>query len=100
MMQVFSMRWAIRGISSEISIPGTEVAIERNGPPVDVPGLGSHVSSWLEPPANHSRITRLFFRFSSLASAGCFKTSRSVMSAANAAAPAATVPRKPRRFKA
>ena len=30
----------------------------RNGPPVARPGLGSHVSSWLAPPASHSRMTR------------------------------------------
>ncbi len=49
MMQVRSIRAAIFGISSEMWTPGTEVGIERNGPPVGVPGLGSQVSSWLEP---------------------------------------------------
>ncbi len=38
-------------------MPGTDVGIERNGPPVGVPGLGSQVSSWLEPPASQSRMT-------------------------------------------
>ncbi len=38
-------------------MPGTDVGIERNGPPVSVPGLGSQVSSWLEPPASQSRMT-------------------------------------------
>ena len=59
MMQVWSIRWAILGISSEMWMPGTAVGIDRNGPPVGVPGLGSHVSSWLEPPASQSRMTRL-----------------------------------------
>ena len=30
-------------------VPGTEVGIAWNGPPVSVPGLGSQVSSWLAP---------------------------------------------------
>ncbi len=59
MMQVWSIRWAIFGISSEISIPATDVWMERNGPPVSAPGLGSHVSNWLAPPASQSRMTRL-----------------------------------------
>ena len=70
MMHVWSIRWAIFGISSEIWTPGTAVGIERNGPPVGVPGLGSQVSSWLEPPASQSRMTRFSFRLSSPASTG------------------------------
>ena len=70
MMQVWSIRWAIFGISSEMWMPGTDVGIDRNGPPVGVPGLGSHVSSWLDPPASQSRMTRFSFRFSSPASTG------------------------------
>ncbi len=31
-------------------MPGTDVLIARNGPPVSVPGLGSQLSSWLKPP--------------------------------------------------
>ena len=29
----------------------------RNGPPVARPGLGSHVSNWLDPPASQTKIT-------------------------------------------
>src|SRR5436190_676061 len=35
------MIFAVRGSSSEMCRPGTEVGIARNGPPVAVPGLGS-----------------------------------------------------------
>ncbi len=45
MMQVCFIRLAICGINSEMWMPGTEVGIARNGPPVGAPGLGSHVSS-------------------------------------------------------
>ena len=38
------------GSSSQMWMPGTEVGIARNGPPVAVPGLGSQLSSWLRPP--------------------------------------------------
>ena len=69
-MQVWSIRAAIFGISSEMWMPGTEVGIDRNGPPVGAPGLGSQVSSWLEPPASQSRMTCFCFCFSSAASAG------------------------------
>ena len=62
--------------------------------------MGSQVSSWLEPPASQSRITRFCCFFSSPARAGCFRTSSPVMSAANAAAPAARVPRNRRRSTA
>ena len=51
-------------------MPGTEVGIARNGPPVAAPGLGSQVSSWLAPPASQSRMTRFCCFFSSPASAG------------------------------
>ena len=99
MMQVWCIRAAISGMSSEMWIPGTDVGIARNGPPVGAPGLGSQVSSWLEPPASQSKITRFWFRFISAASAGELKISRAVMSAAEAKAPAASEPKKPRRFK-
>src|SRR5262245_27912193 len=37
-------------------MPGAVVAIGLNGPPVSVPGLRSHVSSWLWAPCIHSRM--------------------------------------------
>ena len=96
-MQVSFIRFAIFGINSEMLMPGTDVGIDRNGPPVGVPGLGSQVSSWLEPPASQSRITRFCCDLSAPAKAGCLRTSSTVMSAATAAAPAAIAPRNPRR---
>src|SRR5207253_10449232 len=50
---------AVRGISSETDVPGTLVAIARKGPPVSVPGLGSHVSSWLAPPRSEEHTSEL-----------------------------------------
>ena len=97
MIVVRSIRLAILGISSEIWIPGTLVEIARNGPPVEVPGLGSQVSSWLEAPANQSRMTRFCCFLSSPARAGALNTFRPLMSAANAEAPAAIAPRNWRR---
>jgi hypothetical protein len=44
------------GHSSQISIPGTAVAMGLKGPPCSVPGLRSKVSLWLGPPAIHSRM--------------------------------------------
>jgi hypothetical protein len=78
--------------------PGTAVWIERNGPPVGAPGFGSHVSSWLAPPASQSRITRFCCFFISPARAELASRSMPVMSA-NAVVPsaAAAVPRNPRR---
>ena len=40
-------------------VPGTDVGIARNGPPVSVFGLGSQLSSWLKPP--DSQMTRICF---------------------------------------
>src|SRR5262245_2631053 len=37
-------------------MPGTLVAVSLNGPPLACPGLRSKVSSWLGPPAIHSRM--------------------------------------------
>ena len=54
----------------DVRAPGTSVWIARNGPPVVAPGFGSHVSSWLAPPASHSRMTRFCVFFSSPARAG------------------------------
>ena len=100
-MQVCFIRWAIFGISSEIATPGTAVGIDRNGPPVAAPGFGSHVSSWLAPPASQSRITCFSCFFSSPARTGSVRTSSAVMSAASAAAAeAAIVPRNRRRSNA
>jgi hypothetical protein len=36
---------AHRGINELIRVPGSEVAIDPKGPPVIVPGFGSHVSN-------------------------------------------------------
>src|SRR5262245_53305918 len=93
MMQVWFVRLAICGISSLMATPGTLVLMARNGPPVAAPGLGSNVSSWLAPPASHSRMTRFCCCFSSLARAGSWSTFRAVIAAA---VPTALV-RKPRR---
>ena len=40
-------------------MPGTLVAIERVGPPVLVPGLGSQLSNWLSPPCMLNTTTRI-----------------------------------------
>ena len=52
---------AVYGSSSQMRTPGTLVGMAWKGPPVSVPGLGSHDSSWLTPPA--SQITRTRFSF-------------------------------------
>src|SRR5262245_6350181 len=78
-------------------MPGSAVGIARYGPPVGLPGLGSNVSSWLAPPASHSKITRLSPRFNSLASSGLRNTSSAVISAASAPAPSAAAPKNDRR---
>src|SRR5262245_16623494 len=97
MTQTCCMRCAILGISSVMCRPGTLVGMARNGPPVAVPGFGAQVSSWLAPPASQSRMTRFCCFLRSPATAGAARALRPVMSAAKAAAPAASVPRKPRR---
>ena len=43
-----------------------------NGPPVGRPGLGSNVSSWLAPPASHSRMTCFFCLRTSPAAHACY----------------------------
>lgn len=69
-------------------MPGTEVWIALNGPPVSVLGFGSHVSSWLTPPARKITSTRFCDFFSSLAAPAL----------ANPPRPSAAVaPRSPRR---
>src|SRR5262245_39609878 len=50
--------FATSGRCSEISIPGALVFVAAKGPPVSVPGLGSHVSSWLGAPIIHRRMQR------------------------------------------
>ena len=71
-------------------MPGTDVLIARNGPPVSVPGLGSQLSSWLNPPCMLKRTTRFWSLLSCAAAAGRAKKSRppSVAPAADAAIPA------------
>src|SRR4051794_28330041 len=96
MMQAWFIRFAICGISSLMATPGTLVLMARNGPPVAAPGLGSNVSSWLAPPASHSRMTRFCCCFSSFARAGSWRTFNAVIAAA---VPTALV-RKPRRSMA
>ena len=61
---------AVRGSNSQIWRPGTLVGIARKGPPVAVPGLGSQVSSWLEPPWRKICRTRLPEPCTERASAG------------------------------
>jgi hypothetical protein len=88
---------AIRGKSSQMSTPGTAVDMDLNGPPVGLPGLGSHVSNWLEPPANHTKSTRLF----------CFRSSSAQARLYGAASPPSIAPaeanpapcKKPRRLQ-
>ena len=41
---------AVIGSNSLMCTPVAEVGIARNGPPVSVFGLGSQLSSWLNPP--------------------------------------------------
>ena len=68
-------RWcicsAVLGNSSEMCVPGTEVGIARNGPPVSVPGFGSQLSSWLSPPAILNTRTRFCSFLSCSANDGC-----------------------------
>ena len=56
MTATLSICFAIFGISSQIWMPGTLVAMGRNGPPVGRPGFMSNVSNWLAPPFIHSRM--------------------------------------------
>src|SRR5205823_2232452 len=59
------VRLAVCGSNSEMWIPGTEVGMARNGPPVSVPGFGSQDSSWLRPPERKMTTTRFWARASS-----------------------------------
>ncbi len=69
-------------------VPGTDVGIALNGPPVSVFGFGSQVSSWLTPPDRKMTSTRFCDFFNSAAEAG----------AANPPRPSAAVePRNARR---
>ncbi len=63
-----------------------------NGPPVSVPGLGSHVSSWLTPPAMKITRTRFCALSSSRAAAGW-----TIWPKLSAPSDPATPDRKPRR---
>src|SRR4051794_27070141 len=87
---------AVLGKSSEILTPGTLVAIDRNGPPVSVFGLGSQVSSWLAPPASQITSTCRCFLASSAAIDGLVKPEKPAPRPAPRPA-AATPPRNRRR---
>ena len=52
---------AVSGSNSQISIPGTSVAMGRNGPRTSAgaSGFKSNVSKWLGPPSSQSRIQAL-----------------------------------------
>src|SRR5687767_8292938 len=86
------MTLAVSGSSSQIWIPGTEVGMARNGPPVLVPGLGSQLSSWLKPPDMLKQRTRICFLANSFAAAGRANTPRPP-----ATAPVAMPPKNDRR---
>ena len=80
-------------------MPGTAVGIDRNGPPVAAPGLGSHVSSWLAPPASQSRMHALLVASQLARQRRAAEDSSAGHVGAHAAAPAAAiVPRNPRRL--
>ena len=51
-------------------MPGTDVGMARNGPPVFVPGLGSQLSNWLKPPAIQKTTTCFCFDVNSAVDAG------------------------------
>src|SRR6476660_4665080 len=51
-------------------MPGTEVGIARNGPPVAVPGFGSQLSNWLKPPAMLKTTIRFWSDFNCSAMTG------------------------------
>src|SRR6476661_4315124 len=55
-------------------MPGTDVGIARNGPPVAVPGFGSQLSSWLRPPAMLNTTMRFWSDFNWFAIAGVENT--------------------------
>ena len=95
-----SARWcitfAVFGSSSEMWMPGTEVGIARNGPPVGVPGFGSQLSSCERPPAMLMTIMRFCERDISAAIAGEVK--RPKFGSTAAAPVAASEPKKRRRL--
>ena len=62
--------FAVYGSSSQMWVPGTDVGIALNGPPVSVFGFGSHVSSWLTPPERKMTSTRFCDFDSSFAASG------------------------------
>ena len=68
--------------------PGSFVGIERNGPALIRPGLGSHVSNWLGAPQSHKRMHRLAVRLACWAKAGSEKSPAQL--------PSDTVPAAPR----
>ncbi len=75
-------------------MPGTEVGIERNGPPVVCRAWGPRSPADWRRPASWSRITRLSARgFQLRSQRRGLEDVDAVMSAANAFAAAAIVPR-------
>src|SRR3954470_15303358 len=57
-------------------MPGTDVGIARNGPPVAVPGFGSQLSSWLRPPDMLNTTIRFWSDFNCAAMTGLEKMPR------------------------
>src|SRR5215204_4051193 len=86
------MCFAVSGSSSQIRVPGTDVWIALNGPPVSVFGFGSHDSSWLSPPSRKTTSTRFCALESSFAAAGLANPPRP-----GAAVAPSDVPRNDRR---
>ena len=93
------MRLAISGISSLIRTPGMSVPISVNGPPVGAPGLGSHVSNWLAPPASQRRMTRLLVFLSALFRPVSAKVFTAALVPSHPAPIAPTPPRNARRLR-
>ena len=73
-------------------MPGTEVGMAWNGPPVSVPGLGSQVSSWLTPPGSQMTSTRFCGRLQLL---GRGRLDQAAEAEHARAAPAATPAEEP-----
>jgi hypothetical protein len=53
---IWCMSLASLGRCSLMRMPGTDVAISLNGPPLACPGFKSNVSVWLGPPFIQSRM--------------------------------------------
>lgn len=87
------IRLAVKERSSLTWTPGTDVGIERNGPPNSVPGFGSQLSNWLMPPSSQMKSTWRSFERIAAANPG---RSRPRIPIAPAAPPA-SVPSRRRR---